>query len=174
MSSAAKAELGASYLNAKEAIYLRQILHEMGHTQPRTPICTDNTTAEGVINNKIQPKRTKAMDMRFHWLRDLEAQQQFKFIWRPGKTNLADYFTKHHPPAHHVNVRSEFLMKVREFAEIRSHGQTKTQDTTSYKGVLDSKKLHTIASVLLARRAKNNLNSPRGRFSSEKISCDED
>ena len=40
--------------------------------------------------------------------------------------------------------------------------------------LLDSKKLHTIASVLLARRAKNNLNSPRGRFSSDKFSCDEE
>jgi len=56
MSSAAEAELGALYINAKEAIYLQQILNKMGHTQPRTPICTDNTTAEGVINNKIQPR----------------------------------------------------------------------------------------------------------------------
>jgi hypothetical protein len=40
MSSAAEAELGALYLNAKEAIYLRQILHKMGHLQPRTPIQT--------------------------------------------------------------------------------------------------------------------------------------
>jgi hypothetical protein len=107
------------------------------------------------------------MDMRFHWLRDRETQEQFKFLWKPGKTNLEDYFTKHHPPAHHINVRSEFLTKVRDFAEIRihtnAHGQTKpqpAQDTTSYKGVLDSKELHTIASILLARRAKNNLNSP--------------
>jgi hypothetical protein len=73
MSSAAEAELGALFLNAKEAVYLRQILTEMGHSQPCTPIQTDNTTAEGVINNKIQPKRTKAMDMRFHLLRDREA-----------------------------------------------------------------------------------------------------
>ena len=63
MSSAAEAELGALYLNAKEAIYLWRILNEMGHTQPRTLIFMDNTTAEGVINNKIQPKSTKAMDM---------------------------------------------------------------------------------------------------------------
>jgi hypothetical protein len=66
MSSAAEAELGALHINTKDAIYLRQILDEMGHPQPKTPIQTDNTTAEGVINNKIQPKRTKAMDMRFH------------------------------------------------------------------------------------------------------------
>ena len=66
MSSAVEAELGALYLNAKDAIYLRQILHEMGHKQPHMPILTNNTTAESVINNKIQPKHTKAMDMRFH------------------------------------------------------------------------------------------------------------
>ena len=68
MSSAAEAGLGALYLNAKEAVYLQQILEEMGHPQPKTPIQTNNTTAEGIINKKIQPKRTKAMDMRFHWL----------------------------------------------------------------------------------------------------------
>jgi hypothetical protein len=63
MSSAAEAELRALYLNAHKAVYLRQILTEMGHPQPRTPIQTNNSTAEGVVNSKIQPKRTKAMDM---------------------------------------------------------------------------------------------------------------
>ena len=85
MSSAAEAELGAIFLNAKEAVYLRQILTELGHPQPRTPIQMDNSTAEGVINNKIQPKRTKAMDMRFHWLRNREAQGQFRIYWGPGR-----------------------------------------------------------------------------------------
>ena len=99
MSSAAEAELGALYINAQEAVYLQQILTKMGHTQPRMPIQTDNTMAERVINNKIQPKCTKAMDMHFHWLRNQEAQDQFKIYWRPGKTNLAVYYTKHHLPA---------------------------------------------------------------------------
>ncbi len=84
MSSTAEAVFGALYLNAKEAINLRQILTKMGHPQLRTPIQTDITTAEGVINNKIQPKHTKAMDMRFHWLRNREAQGQLRFFWRPG------------------------------------------------------------------------------------------
>jgi hypothetical protein len=131
MSSAAEAELGVLYLNAREAVYLRQILTEMGHPQPRTPIQTDNSTAEGVINNKIQPKQTKAMDMHYHWLHDREAQGQLRIYWRPGKTNLADYFTKHNPPMHHVNVRSEFLTKVKDLAEARRQkvelGQTKSQ-----------------------------------------------
>jgi hypothetical protein len=53
MSSAAEAAMRALYLNAKEAVYLQQILFKMGHPKPKTPIQMDNTTAEGVINNKI-------------------------------------------------------------------------------------------------------------------------
>ncbi len=68
MSLVAEAELGALYLNAKETVYLRQILREMRHPRPPTPFQTDNTTVEGVVNNIVQPKHTKAMDMRFHWL----------------------------------------------------------------------------------------------------------
>jgi hypothetical protein len=37
------------------------------------------------------------MDMRFHWLRDRQCQEQFRIYWRPGKSNYADYWTKHHP-----------------------------------------------------------------------------
>jgi hypothetical protein len=65
--------------------------------------------AEAVTNGKVQPKRTKAMDMRFHWLRDRECQQQFRIYWRPGKLNYADYWTKHHPTKHHQNIRKEFI-----------------------------------------------------------------
>jgi hypothetical protein len=110
MASAAKAELGALYLNAKEVVYLQQILIEMGHPQPQTPIQTDNMTAEGVTNKK------NTANMR---LRNRKSQDQFKIYWRPRKTNLADYFTKHHPPNHHTNVRAEFLTKVQYLAEAR-------------------------------------------------------
>jgi len=100
----------------------------MGHPQPRTPIQTDNMAAEAVVNNRVQPKRLKAMDMLIHWLKCREAQGQLRVHWRPGKTNLADYFTKHHTPAHHVNIRSEFLTPVKDLAETRSlrakQGQT--------------------------------------------------
>ncbi len=68
MSSAAEAELGALYINAREAIPLRHLLEELGHTQPPTKIQIVNSTALDGVSNIIQPKRTKAMDMRFHWL----------------------------------------------------------------------------------------------------------
>ena len=38
MSSAAEAELGALFINAKTAVSMRHTLKELGHFQPRTPI----------------------------------------------------------------------------------------------------------------------------------------
>ena len=109
MSSAAEAELGALYINAREAIPMRQFLEEMGHKQPPTPIQTNNSTAYGVVTNNIQPRRTKAMDMRFHWLRCRDSQEQFRYYWRPGPYNKADYWTKHHCAAHHIEIRPTIL-----------------------------------------------------------------
>ena len=94
---------------AREAEYIRIILEEMGHKQPPTPLQTDNSMAEAVISGKIQPKQTKAMDMRFHWLRDIECQEKFRIYWRPVKSNYADYWTKHHPSKNHQNTLKEFL-----------------------------------------------------------------
>ena len=109
MTSATEAELAALYIMAREAVFIRIILEEMGHKQPPTPLQTDNSMADGIINGKVMPKRTKAMDMRFYWLRDRECQEQFRIYWRPGKLNYADYWTKHHQATHHQNVRREFI-----------------------------------------------------------------
>ena len=69
MSSAAEAELGALFINAKTAVLMRQTLVKLGHPQPLTLMQTDNSTANALLTNKIMPKALKAMDMQFHWLR---------------------------------------------------------------------------------------------------------
>jgi hypothetical protein len=120
MSSAAESELGGLFLNAKHAVPQRKLLEEMGHPQPPTPIQTDNSTAYGVVNHKIQPKATKSMDMRFHWLRDREAQKQFRIYWRPGPTNRADFWTKHHPASVHQNIRPEYLTAFKVVEALRA------------------------------------------------------
>ena len=77
MSSAEEAKLGAIYINCREAILARLLFEAMVHRQPPTPMQTNNSTTLGVVTNKIQPKRTKAMDMRFYWLRCRANQRQF-------------------------------------------------------------------------------------------------
>ena len=48
------------YIMAREAVYIRIILEEMGHKQPPTPLQTDNSMDDTVCNGKIQPKRKKS------------------------------------------------------------------------------------------------------------------
>jgi hypothetical protein len=74
MSSAAKAKLGALFINAKTAVSMQRTLKEMGHPQTCTPIQTDNSTAHALLANKILPKALKAMELQFHWLCCREAQ----------------------------------------------------------------------------------------------------
>jgi hypothetical protein len=69
---------------------------------------TDNTTATGYRNGTIKQKRTKAMDVRFYWIKDRVKQGQFKIYWGPGFQSLADYFTKHHSLAHHKRIRNVY------------------------------------------------------------------
>ena len=105
MASATEAELGALYMNAQEAVGIRNCLEAMGFPQPATPLKTDNSTANGILNNTMKQKRSKAMDVRFYWLRDRAQQGQFYIFWDSGKNNLADFFTKHHPPSYHKAMR---------------------------------------------------------------------
>jgi hypothetical protein len=84
MSSAAGAEIGAFFLNAKEGAVLRTALEKLGHPQPPTPLETDNITATGYSNGTIKQKRTKAMDMRFYWIKDRVKKGQFNVYWGPG------------------------------------------------------------------------------------------
>jgi len=79
MSSNTEAELGALFIKIKQDIPMRTTLEELGHKQPPTPIQTDNSTASGVVNNKIQPKATKVMDMCYYWLKTGKHKNNFRF-----------------------------------------------------------------------------------------------
>jgi hypothetical protein len=96
IASSAESEAGVCFQNAQSGAPLRITLTELVHIQPATPLRTDNSTVFGIVNETIKQKRSKAMDMRYHWLRDRVHQKQFDVYWRPGRENIGDYHTTHH------------------------------------------------------------------------------
>ena len=92
-------------------LLLRITADELGHKQPVTPLRTDNNTTSEIMNGMIRQQQTKAMNMQFYWLKDRVTQQMLKVYWAPGKVNLADYFSKHHPASHVKKVRTLYLNK---------------------------------------------------------------
>ena len=109
VASAAETEVASLYHNAREIVPLRVTAAELGHPQPPTPLRTDNSTADGIMNGTIKQRRSKAIDMRFYWLKDRVTQKMFRVYWAPGKVNLADYYSKHHPASHVKKVRKIYI-----------------------------------------------------------------
>ena len=109
MGSAGETEVASLYYNCKNAVVLRKALNEMGHLKPKTTLITDNSTAEGLINKTMTPRRAKTYDQRTNWLKCREAQKQFNSIWKSGKVNRADYHSKTHPASVYQDKRSDYV-----------------------------------------------------------------
>ncbi|MHA7856378.1 hypothetical protein [Marinobacter shengliensis] len=141
VSSASEAELAALFHNGIEAAALRIALEELGHPQAPIPMVTDNKVASGIANDLVKQRRSKAMDMRFYWIRDRVRQGHYLIYWDKSDSNRADYFTKHHPPKHHRRVRFQFLhdptTPTKNYYECLS--PEPPSDALSCEGVLKSK-----------------------------------
>jgi hypothetical protein len=84
----------------------------MGHPQLAAPMQTDNTTAHGILRGTCKQQHSKAIYMRFYWVRDRAEQGQFDIGWGPSAEDLGEYFTNYPPappPAHHKEIRVMYL-----------------------------------------------------------------
>jgi hypothetical protein len=60
----------------------------LGHQQPATPLRTDNSTAFGILNETIKQKRSKAMDMGYHWITNIFRPKKMMYIGAQANTIL--------------------------------------------------------------------------------------
>jgi hypothetical protein len=97
----AESEYAGIFAAARIATDERQILANIGHIQPPTPLCCVNECAMGIANSTVTQKMSKALDMRLHWTRDRIHQGQFVVMHLPGLQNISDFFTKSLPVARH-------------------------------------------------------------------------
>ena len=139
VSSATEAESAGIFYNGKEACPIRTTLEELGFEQGPTPIQTDSSTASGIANDTVTQRRSKAMDMRFYWVRDRCRQGQFIVYWSKGQDNLADYFTKHHPATHHRVMRPVYLHVPESAVSAHSVVRGCVDLSVPGKGIHDSK-----------------------------------
>jgi hypothetical protein len=77
MVSIGEAEYAAAFHTAQMATRLRKTLSDLGYPQPPTYILVDNKVAHGIATTTIEPKRTKSIDMQYHWLRNRVHKGEF-------------------------------------------------------------------------------------------------
>ena len=100
----------ALFCLALDAAVARLTLQDMGYTQQATKFFCDNTTAVGIANDNIKQRRSKSIDMRYHWLRDRVRLGHFEIAWRRGEFNLADFFTKPYSVKQIKAIRHFFVL----------------------------------------------------------------
>ena len=126
VASAAEAELAAGFQQAQIAVRLRNTLTDLGYPQLPTLLLIDNTVAIGLANDTINKKRSKSINMRFFWLRDRVAQQQFVVEHIPGQHNVADFFTKALPNSKYDQFRRYLVVNRDCMEEKRPRKKLKT------------------------------------------------
>ena len=110
VTSAAEAEYAALFMVGQAAVSIRNTLADLGYPQGATELICDNKCAVGIAKNTLKLKRSKTIDMRYHWIRDQVHLKNFLVTWQAGASNLADFFTKAHPVHHHLSQRSFYVV----------------------------------------------------------------
>ncbi|WMV14848.1 hypothetical protein MTR67_008233, partial [Solanum verrucosum] len=90
-----EAEYIAATSVACQAIWLRRILAELQHMQASaTEIYCDNKASIAMTKNPSFHSRTKHIDVRFHFIRDLVAKEEIVLKHCSTHEQLADLLTK--------------------------------------------------------------------------------
>ena len=75
-------------------MWVRTLLIELGFIVHTVPICDDNQGAIFVASNPVTERRTKHIDIRYHYIRELIDERKVEVLYIPGEDNPADLFTK--------------------------------------------------------------------------------
>ena len=108
--STAEAECHAAALASREAIYVRDLLADLGYqvTAP-TPLYLDNKAALDLSADPVAFKKTKHILRHAFELRDRVARRLLNPIFVPSDDQLADVLTKGLRPHQHVSALSRIL-----------------------------------------------------------------
>ena len=93
--SSAKSEYVAATSAACQVAWMRRVLKDLSqnHQEPTTIFCNNNS-AIALSKNHVFHKRTKHMDIRFHFIRELVNNKETCLEFCKFKDQLADIFTK--------------------------------------------------------------------------------
>jgi hypothetical protein len=114
--STAESELMAATIATKQCIYLRDLLNFLGHEQiGATHIFEDNAACIRLSKNSEFHKKTKHIDLRWFYVREMFLQNIVELIKINSENNDADLFTKVLP----IKVFTRAVNKMFEYDYLR-------------------------------------------------------
>lgn len=92
--STTEAEYIAAVEASKEMLWLKRFLQELGLKQSEYVVFCDSQSAMDLSKNSMYHARTKHIDIRYHWLRDVIEEKRMKLKKVHTDKNSADMLTK--------------------------------------------------------------------------------
>jgi len=93
--STTEAEYYALGIACQEAVWIRQLCQELLVMFDKAiHIYSDNTSAVALSDNPVFHNRSKHIDIRWHFVRDLIRSKSIRTSHIPGARNGADFLTK--------------------------------------------------------------------------------
>jgi hypothetical protein len=91
--------------SSQEVMFLRQLLPTIGSplTGP-TSTFEDNESCIALASNDMTTSKSKHIDIKYHYIRDLIKQGSIRLIWCPTDEMLADILTKFSLPSSIANM----------------------------------------------------------------------
>lgn len=110
--STTEAEYVAISEATREAVYLKQLMFELKLSEfSRVILATDNRGAKCIAENAVCHSRTKHIDVRYHFVREMIREKKIELIYTPTGLMSADIFTKALPGPTHYRCMEELGMK---------------------------------------------------------------
>lgn len=105
--STTEAEFVAAAFCACQCIWMRRVLEKIGYSQSKcTTIMCDNSSTIKLSKNPVMHGRSKHIDVRFHFLRDLTKEEVVSLVHCGTNDQVADIMTK--------PLKLEVFLKLRE------------------------------------------------------------
>jgi len=93
--STTEAEYMSASAAAREAVWLRALLEEVGFPQQQaTTVYCDNSGAIALARNPVQHQRSKHIDIRHHFIRSVSEAGEVELVYVPTHEQVADVLTK--------------------------------------------------------------------------------
>ena len=93
--STCEAEYIALTYSIQESLFLKQLLCDMLNLcDVKVTIGVDNQSAIKLSKNPVSHQRSKHIDIKYHFIRDVIAKGIIELYYVPSQINVADLFTK--------------------------------------------------------------------------------
>ena len=103
--STAEAEYIATGSYCTQLLWMKQMLEDYGIVQEKLTVYCDNTSAINISKNPVQHSRTKHIDIRHHFIRELVENKSVVIEHVATNMQLADIFTKALDASRFISLR---------------------------------------------------------------------